>query len=192
MVSFSVKNQYKPCKEICRRNDLPRRHIYVWHLASRVSKTSWASVVKMAQSPPQCHHRTCGQRGERPKSNHGQTMADRKTTWDVYLYQLKLKHWRREWLRCVYARVSCNQFLWETMGSSFSERRWVPVSLSDDGFQFLWETMGSSFSERRWVPVSLRDDGFLRGLSQVQLVGYFLCSVSAGITDLQCRFGHQT
>ena len=27
---------------------------------------------------PQWHHTTCGQRGGRPKSNHGQTMADRK------------------------------------------------------------------------------------------------------------------
>jgi len=33
---------------------------------------------KMAQSPPQWHHTTCRHRGGRPKSNHGQTMAEAK------------------------------------------------------------------------------------------------------------------
>jgi len=33
---------------------------------------------KIAQSPLKDHHTTCGQRGGRPKFNHGQTMADKK------------------------------------------------------------------------------------------------------------------
>ena len=37
---------------------------------------SWASVAENGSISPQLHHTTCGQRGGRPKSNHGQTMAD--------------------------------------------------------------------------------------------------------------------
>ena len=39
---------------------------------------SWASAAENGLISPQWHHTTCGQRGGRPKSNHGQTTADRK------------------------------------------------------------------------------------------------------------------
>jgi len=39
---------------------------------------SWASVAENGSISPQRHHTTCGQRGGRPKFNHGQMMADRK------------------------------------------------------------------------------------------------------------------
>ena len=35
-------------------------------------------MVENGSISPQWHHTTCGQRGGRPGSNHGQTMADRK------------------------------------------------------------------------------------------------------------------
>jgi len=45
---------------------------------SHSANPSWASVAENGSISPQWHHTTCGQRGGRPKSNHGQTMADRK------------------------------------------------------------------------------------------------------------------
>jgi len=39
---------------------------------------SWASVAENGSISPQRNHATCGQRGGRPKFNHGQTIADRK------------------------------------------------------------------------------------------------------------------
>jgi len=38
----------------------------------------WVRVAENESISPQWHHTTCAHRGERPKSNHGQTMADRK------------------------------------------------------------------------------------------------------------------
>jgi len=35
-------------------------------------------VAENGSISPQRHHITCGQRGGRPKFNHGQTMADRE------------------------------------------------------------------------------------------------------------------
>ena len=46
---------------------------------SHSANPSWASVAENGSISPQWHHTTCGQRGGRPKSNHGQTMADRKS-----------------------------------------------------------------------------------------------------------------
>jgi len=45
---------------------------------SHSANPSWASLGENGSIPPQWHHTTCGQRGGRPKFNHGQTMADRK------------------------------------------------------------------------------------------------------------------
>ena len=41
---------------------------------------SWASMTKNSSISPQWHHTTCEQRGRKPKSNHGQTMAEIKKT----------------------------------------------------------------------------------------------------------------
>jgi len=45
---------------------------------SHSANPPWASVAENGSISPQWHHTTCGQRGGRPKSNHGQIMADRK------------------------------------------------------------------------------------------------------------------
>jgi len=47
---------------------------------SHSANPSWASVAENGSIYPQWHHTTCAQRGGRPKSNHGQTMADRRTS----------------------------------------------------------------------------------------------------------------
>jgi len=44
-----------------------------------------ASVAEKGSISPQWHHTTCGNRGGRPKSNHGQTMAERNKTVDTML-----------------------------------------------------------------------------------------------------------
>jgi len=45
---------------------------------SHSASPSWASMAENGSISTQWHHTTCGQRGGRPKSNHRQTMADRK------------------------------------------------------------------------------------------------------------------
>jgi len=45
---------------------------------SHSANPSWASVAENGSISPQWHQTTCGQRGERPKFNFGQTMADRR------------------------------------------------------------------------------------------------------------------
>ena len=47
---------------------------------SHSANLSWASVAESGSISPPWHHTTCGQRGGRPKSNHGLTMADRNKT----------------------------------------------------------------------------------------------------------------
>jgi len=42
---------------------------------SHSANPSWASVAENGSTSPQWHHTTCWNRGGRPKSNHGQTMA---------------------------------------------------------------------------------------------------------------------
>jgi len=49
---------------------------------SRSANPSWARVAENGSISPQWHHTTCGQWGGRPKSNHGQTMADRKKKYE--------------------------------------------------------------------------------------------------------------
>jgi len=53
---------------------------------SHSANPSWANVAENGLIAPQWHHTTCGQRGGRPKFNHGQTMADRKTSSTRSLY----------------------------------------------------------------------------------------------------------
>jgi len=39
---------------------------------------SWASLTEKGSISPQWHHATCGHRGRRPRSNHGQVMGEIK------------------------------------------------------------------------------------------------------------------
>jgi len=45
---------------------------------SHSANPCWASVAENGSISPQRHHTTCGQRGGRPKFNHGQALADSK------------------------------------------------------------------------------------------------------------------
>jgi len=45
---------------------------------SHSANPSWASVSENGSISPQWHHTVCGQQRGRPKSYHGQTIADRK------------------------------------------------------------------------------------------------------------------
>jgi len=55
---------------------------------SHSASPSWASVSENSSISPQWHHTTCGHRGGRLESNHGQTLAQRKIS--RYTYQM---HW---------------------------------------------------------------------------------------------------
>jgi len=52
---------------------------------SHSANPSWTSVAENGSISPQWHHTTCGQLGGRPKSNHGQMIADRKKLFSDWL-----------------------------------------------------------------------------------------------------------
>ena len=75
---------------------------------SRSANPSWASVAENGSISPQWHHTTCGQRGGRPKFNHGQTMADRKNdakSWAVFLYNSRIIFSCRFAARCCLSPI---------------------------------------------------------------------------------------
>jgi len=62
---------------------------------SHSANPSWASVAENGSISPQWHHTICGQWGGRPKSNHGQTMADRNIS-DCLQTTTDLLEWTRK------------------------------------------------------------------------------------------------
>jgi len=54
---------------------------------SHSTNPSWASVAENGSISPQWHHTTCGQRGGRPKSNHGQTIEKTRFVGQLHLWQ---------------------------------------------------------------------------------------------------------
>ena len=62
---------------------------------SHSANPSWASVAENGSISPQWRHTTCGQRGGRPKSTHGQTVADRMNqfTWSLTLISMRVFTW---------------------------------------------------------------------------------------------------
>ena len=60
---------------------------------------SWASVTENSSISPQWHHTTCEQWGGRPKSNHGQTMADETETENKTNHYYEVGCW--DWVALV-------------------------------------------------------------------------------------------
>ena len=84
---------------------------------SHSANLSWASVAENGSISLQWHHTTRGQRGGRPKSNHGQTMADRKKMLEARIAQLVKSPNLQSYRSQVQASLPAGFFWWWLLAS---------------------------------------------------------------------------